>query len=157
MADDKIDIIPFEPPLKEYFKTLNHEWLNTYFYITEEDNKILSDPEKIIRDGGCVLFSRLDNEIVGTCALIKESNTEYEVAKMAVTKKAQGKNVGSEMMKAILYEAKNRNAKLVSLDTANRLTAAIHLYKKFGFKQTGEERIHPLFGRKTFRMELKLD
>ena len=153
---EDLEIVHYEPSLKSHFKELNHEWLNKYFFVTEEDDKILSDPEKIIHDGGCILFVKLNGEIVGTCALIKESDEEYEIAKMAVTEKAQGKKVGYELMQAILNEAKKRGAKIISLDTANRLKAAIHLYKKSGFVQSAEETIHPLFGRMTFRMELRL-
>ncbi len=156
MTTNNIEIIFYEPSLKAYFKTLNHEWLNKYFFVTEADDKILSDPEKIIREGGCVLFAKLDNEIVGTCALIKESDETYEIAKMGVTEKVRGKKVGYELMKSILKEAKNRGAKIISLDTAKPLKPAIGLYQKFGFVQTSEEETHPLFGRTTFRMELRL-
>jgi GNAT superfamily N-acetyltransferase len=151
-----IEIIPYEPSLKSHFKTLNYEWLDKYFFVTNEDDKILSDPEKIIGDGGCVLFAKLNGEISGTCALIKESEEEYEIAKMGVTEKAQGNKVGYELMQAIVAEAKKRGAKIISLDTAKQLKAAIHLYKKFGFIQTNGEETHPLFGRITFRMELRL-
>jgi len=33
-------------------------------------------------------------EIVGTCALIKTDDDTYELAKMAVTERARGKNIG---------------------------------------------------------------
>ncbi len=156
MITRNIEICSYEPSLKTFFKTLNHEWLNKYFFVTEADDKILSDPEKIIREGGCVLFAKLNDEIVGTCALIKVDDKEYEIAKMGVTEKAQGKNVGYELLQVILKEAKNRGAKIISLDTAKQLKAAIGLYQKFGFVQTSEEETHPLFGRTTFRMELRL-
>jgi putative acetyltransferase len=155
MTENSIEIVSYQPAFKDHFKSLNHEWLRKYFFITEEDNKILSDPEKIIREGGCVLFAKLNDEIVGTCALIKESEKEYEIAKMAVTERAQGRKIGYELMEAILKEAQKRAAKVISLDTANRLKAAIKLYEKFGFTQTEGERTHPLFKRTTFRMELR--
>ena len=151
------EIIPYDPSLKSFFKELNVEWLNKYFFVTDADDHILSNPEKIIDEGGCVFFARLNNEIIGTCALIKESDEEYEIAKMGVTEKAQGKKAGQLLLRAIIEEARKRGAKLISLDTAFRLKAAIALYTKFGFVQTSEERIHPLFKRQTFRMELMTD
>ena len=156
MNSDCPEIVLYHPSLKSFFKDLNEEWLNKYYFVTEEDSKILTDPEKIINDGGCVLFARLNNEIIGTCALIKESDAEYEIAKMGVAEKARGKKAGYELMKAIIEEAIKRKAKLVSLETAVRLEAAVSLYKKFNFIQVSEERIHSVFGRKTFRMELKI-
>jgi GNAT superfamily N-acetyltransferase len=150
------EIIQYEPALKPEFKRLNYEWLNKYFFVTAEDDKMLSDPEKIIRDGGCILFARIRENIVGTCALIKVSPEEYEVAKMAVTEMEQGKKIGHLLMNAIINEARNRSARIISLETAKPLKAAIALYQKFGFLPTTEERIHTIFGRTTFRMELKV-
>jgi len=151
-----IEILFYDPSLKSYFKTLNYEWLNKYFFVTEEDDKILSEPEKIIDEGGCIIFAKFQGEICGTCALIKETEEEYEIAKMAVIEKAQGQGIGFCLLKAIIEEAKKRKARIISLETANPLKAAISLYKKFGFLQTTEEREHPLFGRKTFKMELEV-
>jgi len=148
------EIISYQPALRSVFKTLNYEWLNKYFFVTEEDDKILSNPEKIIDDGGSVLFAKLGEEIVGTCALIKESEHEYEIAKMGVTEKAQGKKIGHFLMEEIIRDAISKGAKTISLDTAHQLKAAIALYTRFGFVQSEEERIHPQFGRKTFRMQL---
>ena len=48
-------ITPYHPSLKSFFKELNVEWLSKYYFVTEEDDKLLSDPEKIMNDGGCVL------------------------------------------------------------------------------------------------------
>ena len=152
----KPEILYFDPALKSYFKKLNHEWLDKYFFVTKADDKILSDPEKIIRDGGCVIFAQFGKEIVGTCALIKVTADEYEVAKMAVTEKAQGNGVGYCLLQAMIEEAKKRKARIISLETAEQLKAAKALYKKSGFLQATGERTHPDFGRKTFRMELKL-
>ena len=149
-------IIPFTPELKSKFKDLNVEWLCKYYFVTEADDRILSNPEKIIDEGGAVLFASLHDEIIGTCALIKVSENEYEIAKMGVTEKARGMKAGQLLLQAIIEEAKRKRAKLISLDTAFKLNAAIALYTKFGFIQTSEERIHPEFKRQTFRMELSL-
>ena len=150
------EIVQYDPAFNSEFKRLNYEWLNKYFYVTAEDNKMLSDPEKIIREGGCILFVRIRENIVGTCALIKVSAEEYEVAKMAVTEMEQGKKIGRLLMNEIIKEAKKRGAKIISLETAKPLKAAVALYQKFGFLPTTEERIHTIFGRTTFRMELKV-
>jgi len=150
------EIIQYEPSLKSEFKRLNYEWLNKYFYVTAEDDRILSNPEKIISDGGSIFFARIRENIVGTCALIKVSADEYEVAKMAVKEMEQGKKVGRLLMHAIIEEAKKQGASIISLETAKPLKSAIALYQKFGFLATTEERIHTIFGRTTFRMELKV-
>jgi hypothetical protein len=75
---------------KEYFKILNLEWLELYFKVEPIDMDLLSNPDKIIDEGGEIFFAKLDNIIVGTCALLKIDENTFELAKMAVTKKAQG-------------------------------------------------------------------
>jgi N-acetylglutamate synthase-like GNAT family acetyltransferase len=59
------------------------------------DYKMLDHPEEyIINKGGHIVFALL-NEVVGTCALIKTSDEPliFELAKMAVSPKAQGKRL----------------------------------------------------------------
>ena len=156
MVKKEIEIITYDPSLKSHFKKLNIEWLEKYFFVTEADNKILSDPEKIIEEGGCVIFAKLGEEIVGTCALRKEAAGEYEIAKIAVSENAQGNGIGNQLLQAMIKEAKKRKAKVISLETAEKLKVAKALYEKSGFIRTTGERTHPDFGRKTFRMELKV-
>lgn len=74
----------------------------------------------------------LNGENVGTATLIKESGTDFELAKMAVTEHAKGKNI---LMEHCVAEArKNGAAKLILLSNRS-LTPAISLYKKFAFQE----------------------
>jgi putative acetyltransferase len=149
-------IKPYAPGLKSYFKVLNVEWLESYFSVTEEDDRMLSSPEEIIKNGGRILFVALNDRIVGTCALIRENKDVVELAKMGVTGTARGKGAGDFLLKAAIDEAIKMGAKILSLETASVLEPAISLYSKNGFVRVGVEHIHPQFGRKTFRMEKKL-
>lgn len=154
--DFQFKLVPYDPSLKMYFKVLNVEWLESYFSVTDEDHKILSQPEKIIEEDGSVLFVSMNDRIVGTCALIREDEHTIELAKMGVTQTARGKGAGDFLLKAAIEEARKKGAHILSLETASVLEPAIGLYTKYGFRKVGEEHIHPLFGRKTFRMELVL-
>ena len=142
--------------MKNSFRELNLEWLNKYFFVTEEDDQILLNPEKIIVDGGFIFFALLNRKVVGTCAMIKEQGDSFELAKMAVTTSAQGKGIGSLLLESAIAEARKRGALIVNLDTASPLESAIALYKKAGFVQTTPEHIHETFKRVTFSMEFKL-
>ncbi len=152
-----LKIVPYSISLKSYFKVLNVEWLESYFSVTEADLKILSSPEVIIEKGGSVLFVSMNDRIVGTCALIKENDHTFELIKMGVTPTARGKHVGDFLLKAAIEEARLKGGKLIWLETAALLEAAVGLYKKYGFVQVGGEEVHPMFGRITFRMERKID
>jgi hypothetical protein len=58
----------------------------------ESDEKILNDPEKyILAKGGFIFMAELNDEIVGTCALLKIDDDTFELAKMAVINKAKEK------------------------------------------------------------------
>jgi len=47
-------------------------------------------------------MARYNREIVGTCALIKTDDDTYELAKMAVTERARGKNIGWLLGQAVI-------------------------------------------------------
>jgi len=141
---------------KEAFYTINMEWLNEFFFSTTEDEKILRDPEKILSDGGEIFFAVLDGLPVGTCAMLKHGDDEFELIKMGVLKDYRGKKLGEALIEAALDFARDRKAKKVILETADRLKTARALYEKYGFVKTTNEYIHPLFGRVIFKMELTL-
>ncbi len=150
----EIEICEYQSTLKKYFKSLNYEWLQEYFTIEPGDEKILADPRrKIIQKGGAVFFARLNNEIVGTGALMKHRGDYFELVKMAVTKKYQRRGVGPKILQATLEYARNRGFRELYLLTNENLTAAIQLYKKFGFERTDEIPFKtPQYQRETFGM-----
>ena len=156
MNSQVIQIHQYRSEWKNYFRDLTVEWLLKYFSVTEEDEKILANPGKIISDGGVVLFATYRGEIAGTLALLKKDNQVVELIKMGVKESFHGHGIGKALMDAAILHAREMNAKIIFLETATKLTAAISLYKKAGFIQTGEEEIHPVFKRRTFRMELDL-
>ena len=68
-------IIPFEEKYSNDFYNLNVEWLEKYFYVEPYDKKVLSNPkEYIIDNGGFIFFAKHEEEIVGTVALINQTN-----------------------------------------------------------------------------------
>jgi len=48
-------------------------------------------------------MARYNREIVGTCALIKTDDDTYELAKMAVTERARGKNIGWLLGRLLMF------------------------------------------------------
>jgi len=154
----EIVIGEYTPAMKKYFKLLNYEWLEEYFEIEKADEKILSDPRgKIIKNGGAIFFACVDNHIVGTCALIKHRNGPLELAKMAVTKKFQGRGIGKMLMQKIIDRAQELGGSELHLQTNARLKAANQLYQRFGFKKTKENPFDPSrYQRSTFVMKLDL-
>lgn len=154
---EQVEIIEYNQKLKDYFKTLNLEWLEKYFHVEPIDLEVLSNPDvNIIAPGGAILFARYNGKIIGTCALKKSKNSTYELTKMAVTPKAQGLQAGKKLGEAILKVAKEKGATLVYLESNRKLMPALNLYKKLGFIDA----ISPFesdYERSDVYMELKLD
>lgn len=113
---------------------LNEAWIERYFKLEEPDRKALNDPEGyIINKGGTIFMAIYDNEIVGTCAIIKVDDEVVELAKMAVTGSMQGKGIGYALGKACIDKAKDLGYKKIELLSNTILHPAINLYKKLGF------------------------
>ena len=131
-----IEIIGFQEDLAVYFTELNLAWLNKYFVVEPIDNEILSDPKKfIINKGGFIFFATVEGKIAGTFALIKIDNDMYELSKMAVDEAFQGNKIGNRMLEFCINEVKNLHATKLILYSNTKLQPAIHLYRKYGFKE----------------------
>jgi DNA-binding MarR family transcriptional regulator/GNAT superfamily N-acetyltransferase len=156
---NNIKIVEYEQKYAHYFKTLNYEWLKKYFWVEKEDEEILSNPwDEIINKGGFIFFAKEKDEIVGTAALIKHENGDFELAKMAVTEKAQGRQIGKKLAITVIDKAKNVNAGTLYLETSKRLQAACSLYKKLGFEQVEYGSSEGTkYGRASIKMILKLN
>lgn len=136
---NEVKIIAYEPQYKEAFKALNEEWIRTFFVMEKGDYKLLDNPkEEILDKGGHIAFAVLNNEVVGTCALVKakEKPLTFELSKMAVSPKVQGKKIGYLLGNALVEKAKELKAGKIFLETNSILVPAIKLYEKLGFKHT---------------------
>jgi len=156
MEDIKVDIIAFEEQYATDFARLNFEWLEKYFHIEEYDKNVLTNPHKhIIDEGGQILYARINDEIVGTVALMKRGVGVYELAKMAVTEKHKGQRIGQKLMYACIDYAGQNGVKRLFLDSNRKLTPALTLYNKVGFKEISVPKDTP-YERCDIRMELYL-
>lgn len=133
-----VQIIPYEDQYQTQFKFLNEEWISAYFSMEESDYKALDNPQAHILDkGGKIFIALYKNEPVGVCALIKMDDPvyDYELAKMAVSPKAQGKSIGKQLGEAVIKAARELGASRIYLESNTLLTPAINLYHKLGFQK----------------------
>ncbi len=129
-----VQIIDYKEEFHKDFKRINYEWIEKYFRLEKADHESLDQPnEKILQPGGAILLAKYEDEIVGSIALLKKNNETFELVKMAVTPKAQGKNIGWLLGNAALERAKLLGAKKVFLESNTKLKPAINLYNKLGF------------------------
>lgn len=133
-----VAIIDYLPNHQKEFKKLNEEWITTYFKIEDADRKALDDPQGYILDnGGKILVAVEQGSILGVCALLKmqDGHYDYELAKMAVSPKAQGKGIGYMLGQAILQKARSLGATTLYLESNTILKPALSLYEKLGFQK----------------------
>ena len=129
------ELIAFESRYQPDFYKLNIAWLDKYNLTESHDLEILNDPEAtIINRGGYVWLAKVDNIIVGSAALIKETDDVFELAKMAVDDAYQGKGISKLLIEACISKAKATGVKKLELFSNHQLKAALGLYEKYGFQ-----------------------
>jgi len=150
-----VRIVPYAPEHRTAFRDLNLEWIATYFEVEPEDRKVLGDPESyVLQPGGVILMALDGDDTVGTGALIPTTSHEFELAKMAVTPRAQGRGVGRRLCTALVEAARARGARRVELVSHRSLAPAIALYRSLGFREIP---LGPVaYKRANIRMELPL-
>lgn len=135
MAVPRIDIVDYEPGLAAAFRDLNVEWLARYFEVEPVDEAMLSRPgEVIVQAGGAILFARTDDAIVGTAALKHHGDGVYELTKMAVTERWQGRGIGRRLVEAAIEKYRTIGGRRLYLESHSSLAAALALYESSGFE-----------------------
>lgn len=136
MESSRLFLVPYSQNISTHFKTINEEWISDMFQLEEKDLRVLNNPdEEIIKPGGVILFARdTDLGIIGTCALMKTGNNEFELTKMGVLKKARGKKAGHFLLEQAILTAKTMKIENLYLLTNKKCEAAIHLYEQYGFQ-----------------------
>ena len=153
---EQLEFIDFDTSLAIHFKELNVSWLKQYFVVEPIDETMLSDPQaNIIDKGGYIFFAKLGTEIVGTFAFVKTGHG-FEMGKMAVSEKHRGKKIGNQMLAFCLAKAKELGLQKVFLYSNTKLENAIHLYRKFGFKEVPLEK-NAEYKRSNIKMEVDLN
>ncbi|MEO7766637.1 MAG: GNAT family N-acetyltransferase [Ferruginibacter sp.] len=155
-AKTNIEILPFSEELAPHFTKLNTGWLEKYFFVEPIDHEMLNDPKQFfINKGGFIFFAKVKDDIAGTFALLKESDDVYELSKMAVYEKYQGKKIGNEMIAFCIAKAKALKLTKIILYSNTKLAPAIHLYKKYGFTEVPIT--NSIYKRSDIKMELLIE
>ena len=140
----------------EDFVRLNEQWISEHFLIEEADRKLAANPFEIVRNGGHIISLVEAGRVIGVCALFKESQQCYQLARMAVEASERGKGHGNTLIRAALQLAREKGATRIYLLSNTVLAPAIALYRKYGFN-THSEGQHPIYARSNIIMELLLN
>ena len=131
------------------FWTLNEEWISRYFKLEDRDIATLSNPERILQDGGQIYFAwargAAGAEVVGCVALIPVTDDGvYELSKMAVSPSVRGRGIGRKILVYAIEQARNSQnwalpVRRLFLGSSKRLVDAVHLYESLGFEHISPE------------------
>lgn len=131
----KIELFAYSPAMKKHYRSLYRKFLSDHYKIESVDEKLINDPNrKILKKGGSIIFASLNEEIVGTCSLMRHRNAVMEITGLFVLEHARGKQIGSAMVENMLAEAVKAGAERVYIQIDPKLKPAVALFRKFGFK-----------------------
>ena len=128
-------VTDFQSQYASQFYQLNRVWIEEYWVLEDSDKKDLLNPEIIIHNGGQIFFAISKHEVIGTVAMIKNSDKIYELAKMTVKSNYRGKGIANLLMDKCIEFAFKKNASEIFLISNDSLTVARNLYEKYGFKE----------------------
>ena len=151
-----IEIVAFQNKYAKAFYDLNIEWLETFFYVEDYDKEVLSNPDIYILNPGGHIFFAVENDVVlGTVALLKRGEGEFELTKMAVLPNQRGKKIGQKLMQYCIDFAKQNKFKELFLYSNTILENAIYIYRKYGFIEIPVDPDSP-YVRSNIKMEYPL-
>jgi ribosomal protein S18 acetylase RimI-like enzyme len=129
-------IVRYRDELRAAFEQLNRDWIESYFVLEDADRAVFADPGGRILDQGGQIFFVVEGEAVrGTCAVLRLSATECEIAKMAVAPEARGRGLGDMLMEAAVDYARDIGATRLVIVSNTVLAPALQLYRKHGFSE----------------------
>jgi GNAT superfamily N-acetyltransferase len=126
------------PDHREAYRALNLAWIEQHFVVEPRDRLELDDPERrILAHGGRIFMAEREGpagvEVLGTCAILREPDGAYELAKMAVRDSARGLGVGRSLGETAIDFARAAGAPRIELLSNRALEPAIALYQALGF------------------------
>lgn len=130
-----MNIVSYQEKYKKDFIMLNLAWIKKYFKVEAQDVKMLNDVEDFLARGAAVYFAVEQDQIIATCMVAPINGQVWEICKLATDPEHMGKGAGSAVLRACINYATAHNAKKLMIVTNTILSAAMHLYTKFGFRE----------------------
>jgi putative acetyltransferase len=103
----------------------------------------IADPIAAFRDTGgeiLVLVAGAEEGVVGTVAVLKDSDTTCILRRMYLDETYRGQGLGRELLEAAMSWARQAGFSRMELETAPTMTVARALYERAGFALLGESK-----------------
>ena len=150
-------VIGYNKKYKKDFIELNTKWISELFEIENEDIKSFNLIDTKIKNGANIYFN-IEDGIVIACAMIEPFNEDgvWEISKVAALNLGTKKGASYPLIEACINYAKEKGGKRIDIITNSKCGAAIHVYKKFGFKEFYDDDLKKIFKRGDYFLTLDL-
>ncbi|MEM7671928.1 MAG: GNAT family N-acetyltransferase [Verrucomicrobiota bacterium] len=129
-------IVPYTARYRDAFYSINAAWINEFFTLESEDERVLTEPERAIIEIGGAIYMAVDLDdgvAIGAVSLVNRGSGSFELSKMGVIPDAQGRGVGRAMLKEAIECFHFLGGEELFLETSSILSPAIGLYESVGF------------------------
>ncbi len=114
------------------------EKILVYFAPEKWEKTLAALPDLHARPQGAMFLAHIEGQPVG-CIMYQQANAGMaEIKRLFVSSKARGGGVASQLVTAVMEQAKADGYREMRLDTAKFLSGAINLYRKHGFLEESE-------------------
>lgn len=145
-------IVPFEPHHADGFRSLVVDTLREFGF--EPDPEIdpdLADPAVTYT---ALWVAVVGDNVIGSVALRDLGAGALELKRMYLRREHRGRGLGKQLLATALDFARANGARVIELDTSERMVTARRLYEAHGFRRVPGEA--PRQGQKRLLYELEL-
>lgn len=131
-----MELIEYNPKYKDDFIQFNKDWIIDHFgFLEAEDVQTFDTIDEELEKGAMIYFAIERDTALACCMAKPMENGTWEICKLASNKARPHKGCGSAVFEAAVQWAIDHGARRLFILSNSRLKAAIHIYKKFGFRE----------------------
>ena len=130
-----MEIVEYQEKYKQAFIDLNTQWVERFFTMEDTDREVLDHVEDFLKEGGMIYFAVEGGTVLATCMAAPLGDGVWEILKLAASGQYTGTGAGSAVFKASMDYAIAHGAEKLTLISNSRLKPALHIYRKFGFRE----------------------
>lgn len=152
-----MQVIEYQEKYKKDFVKLNTQWVERYFVMEDADLEVLEHVDDLLKSGAMIYFAVEEDQVLATCMAMPLDGDVWEICKLAASGQYTGTGAGSAVFRASMNYAKEHGAKKLTLISNSRLKPALHIYKKFGFKEVPLNKAYWGFERADIEFEYNIN